>query len=106
MVTRRADNGHDRLELAGELDLASADELRAELSGASNGNGAATIVDLKRLKFIDSTGLGVLFEAFERAHAAGRRLIFTPSSPEVTKVLRLTGLDRILPFEDQPRSDP
>lgn len=92
------------VELDGELDLGWAEALRAELKRCQL-SGPLTVIDLHRLTFIDSTGLGVLFDAFERAQASGRRVVFTRSSPEVERVLHLTGLDRVLPTVPGERFD-
>jgi anti-sigma B factor antagonist len=99
-ITRRpGEGGRSVLELAGELDLAAADALRSELEALEASAPEATVVDLSALRFVDSTGLSVLFDAVERASAEGRRLTFTRSSPEVERTLRLTGLDRVLSFD-------
>jgi len=100
-ITRHAGEGRCLVELQGELDLATADALRVELEAVEADGPEATVVDLRGLRFIDSTGLSVLFDAVERAADNRRRLTFTRSSPEVERTLRLTGLDRILSF-DQP----
>jgi anti-anti-sigma factor len=44
------------VELAGELDVGSVDELEAVLCGASAGAHPRVCLDLSRLAFIDSTG--------------------------------------------------
>jgi anti-sigma B factor antagonist len=99
-ITRRpGDGGRWLLELAGELDLATADAVRSELEAIEADAPETTVVDLSALRFIDSTGLSVLFNAVERAAADGRRITFTRSSPEVERTLRLTGLDRVLSFD-------
>jgi anti-sigma B factor antagonist len=99
-ITRRPGEGGGWLiELAGELDLASADAVRSELEAVEADAPETTVVDLSALRFIDSTGLSVLFDAVERASADGRRITFTRSSPEVERTLRLTGLDRVLSFD-------
>jgi anti-sigma B factor antagonist len=93
----RTEEGRHLIELQGELDLAAAGELRGEFERAGL-DGSETVVDLRRLEFIDSTGLSVLFDAFEKAEAGGRRVVFTRSTPTVERTLRLTGLDRVLPM--------
>jgi anti-sigma B factor antagonist len=98
-ITRRAGEGRALVELDGELDLATADAVRSELEAVEVEGPDATVIDLRSLRFIDSTGLSVLFDAVERAAASRRRLTFTRSSPEVERTLRLTGFDRILSFD-------
>jgi anti-sigma B factor antagonist len=95
-----ASGRHHVLKLAGELDLAGVDVLRAELDRCADG-AEMTVVDLQRLMFIDSTGLCVLFYALERAKAERRRLVFTRSSPEVERTVHLSGLDRVLGLDSR-----
>ena len=94
-----ASGRHHLLELAGELDLAGVDVLRAELDRCADDGAEMTVVDLRRLTFIDSTGLCVLFYALERAKAERRRLVFTRSSPEVERTIHLSGLDQVLALD-------
>jgi anti-anti-sigma factor len=89
------------LELAGELDLAGVDVLRGELDRAADAGAEITVVDLQRLTSIDSTGLSALFYALERATAERRSLVFTRSSPEVERTVRLSGLDRVLALDSR-----
>jgi anti-sigma B factor antagonist len=101
-IRRVIDGRHHLVELVGELDLAASDALRGELDAAADADAELTVIDLRRLRFADSTGLSVLFEAAERANGEGRRIVFTRSSPEVERTLRLTGLDQILTFDASP----
>jgi stage II sporulation protein AA (anti-sigma F factor antagonist) len=88
------------LVLHGELDVAYAPELRQEL-GALAGDGRKLILDLRRLDFIDSSGIAVLLDAARDARRDGWDLgIIRGGSPEVERVLSLTGLDDLLPFTD------
>jgi anti-sigma B factor antagonist len=98
-ITTRVNDGRRAVALAGELDLAAAGVLREELEAADRDHVDSILVDLRDLRFVDSTGLSVLFEAVERANGNGRRITFTRSSPEVERTLRLTGLDQILEFD-------
>ena len=98
-ITTRV-GGEERLvKLSGELDLAAADALREELEAADRDPADSILIDLRELRFVDSTGLSVLYEAVERSNGDGQRIRFTESSPEVARTLRLTGLDRILPVD-------
>jgi anti-sigma B factor antagonist len=79
------------LALQGELDLCSGAELAGRL--ADEGRlGARIIVDLTKLEFIDSAGMGVLHRAAIRAGEEGWTLDLTGPRPNVERVLRLTNL--------------
>ncbi|MDX6595273.1 MAG: anti-sigma factor antagonist [Solirubrobacterales bacterium] len=103
---RTSQAGATRLiQLEGELDLASASALEAELDAALGNGSGHVIVDMGELAFIDSTGLALLVAALGR-DGDGPRLRFIRSrTPAVTKVLKLTGLDARLPFVDDPGGD-
>jgi anti-sigma B factor antagonist len=82
------------------LDIASAETLGGEIRIAEADGASGIVVDLAALRFIDSTGLVVLFNADRRALRDGRDLAMRRGSGHVERVLELTGLDQILPFVD------
>ena len=86
------------LKLSGELDLASNEQLKQaflERDGAE-----AVILDLEELEFIDSVGLRTIYEIWELSRGDGFRLAIVAASPQVRRVMKLTGLDEILPLAD------
>jgi anti-sigma B factor antagonist len=97
------------VRLAGELDVASAPRLRQGVldtlnppaaDGNRNGNGGRTVVlELGEVDFVDSTGLGVMVGLLKRLRADGGELVLRGVQPATTKVLEMTGLDRV--FEVQ-----
>jgi anti-anti-sigma factor len=60
------DVGRPRLGLVGELDMAGADRLHERLRALAQ-RGEPVLLDLRRLQFIDSTGLGELARAVTEA---------------------------------------
>ncbi len=87
------------LSLTGELDMANAATLAAELERAE-GDGATPItVDMRELEFIDSTGIAVLVAAHRRLNDGSERIRLVRSRADgVRRVMDVTGLDRELPF--------
>ena len=51
------------------------------------------MLDLRRLNFLDSTGLRVVASADARARDEGRRLVIVKGPPAVQRVFELTRLD-------------
>jgi anti-sigma B factor antagonist len=93
------------LSLVGELDLANAATLAAELEGHSRGD---LVLDMSRLEFIDSTGIALLVATHRRLNCNGEvrfRLIGSEST-SVCRVMKLTGLDAELPFSDDGHLKP
>ena len=84
------------LRLEGELDTATARELRAALATAMAGDASSVVLDLAGLSFIDSTGIAVFLAAAHQAESQGRSFSLRDPGRMVLKVLRLTGVDRLL----------
>lgn len=75
----------------GELDLASAPKLEAELMAAWESGVELVIVDLRCVDFMDSTGLRVVIEAHQRARDRARRFGVVDGGDQVHKLLTMTG---------------
>jgi anti-sigma B factor antagonist len=85
--------GELRLLVRGDLDVAAADSLLADVARAVADEPARVIVlDLTDVEFIDSSGLRVLLEV-HRGHPSAR---LGPRSASVDRVLELTGTDDLL----------
>ncbi|MDI6100710.1 STAS domain-containing protein [Actinoplanes sp. NEAU-A12] len=82
-----------RAALAGELDLADADEVRDNLAAAAQASQCQVLeVDVSNVTFIDSYALGALVSARNTAAAAGVTLTLVNPSPPVGKAIQVTGL--------------
>ena len=55
-------------------------------------------IDLSRLRFIDSTGIGVLLRVEEQARTRGVALSIVPAPPRVQRVFEVSGVGDALPF--------
>ncbi|MDD7929871.1 STAS domain-containing protein [Microbacterium thalli] len=81
----------------GRLTMVSAREFRErvneEISAAPD---ALVVVDLSDLQFIDSSGLGALVACLKSARQAGGDLRLAAPTEQITMVLGLTNLDRVL----------
>ena len=88
------------LALSGELDLANAETLAAELSKAEGGGAGQIVLDMTQLEFIDSTGIALIVSAHQRLNNGdGERFCLVGSKgPAVRRVMKVTGLDSGLPF--------
>jgi anti-sigma B factor antagonist len=97
------DDGIHVFAIAGELDQATAPQLRDPLRDAIEGGTTAVMIDLTSCGFIDSTGLGVIVEAWktlqERDGEDAGLAICCPE-PEVRRLLELTGLDQTIAIRD------
>jgi anti-anti-sigma factor len=96
-VTVRRERGAVIAEVTGDIDMSTVPGLRERLFGLAD-SGQPLIVDLNRVTFIDSAGLGVLVAAARRADAHGGSLHAVCSRPQTRKLLWLTGVDRRIPL--------
>lgn len=98
--TRTTDDGIAVVEVAGEVDVYTAPTLRQHLRDATAGGAQRIVVDMTEVKFLDSTGLGVLVGAMGRIREVDGNLRLVVSSDHILKVLRITGLDGLIPVDD------
>jgi anti-sigma B factor antagonist len=100
LVLRSERDGETHIvELVGELDIAGAPALDDELQRVEAGDAPSIVVDLRRLEFIDSTGLRLLVMAADRCKDSGR-LALMRGPDQVHRVFELTDLVGRLPFSD------
>lgn len=77
------------------LDAYNVDDVKAELDGVAAEH-PKTVVDLGRVKFVDSSGCGALVEMQKRFHAGGGDLRMCNPTPNVKTVLDMVRLNRVL----------
>jgi anti-sigma B factor antagonist len=94
--------GRAHLVLTGELDLDSAPSLLTAVVAELESGADDIVVDLVRLSFIDSSGLGTLVGCWRRAKNAGAKLVVANPNEDVRTTLEITGLDQILPITNEP----
>ncbi|MHA6756992.1 STAS domain-containing protein [Streptacidiphilus sp. PAMC 29251] len=87
------------LALTGELDHASAGQLRTAVDALALEAGQTLTFDLTGLAFCDSTGITVIIAARNHARAADITLSHVP--PTTVRILRVLGLDQILHVQPQ-----
>ena len=85
------------LRLEGELDASTAPILDEALRrAASDGAAQRLVLDLGKLKFVDSAGLSVLVAAHRRLQHDGAELVVCSPSAAVRRLFDIAGLDRVL----------
>ena len=78
------------LVLRGEFDLTGIEVFESAMAGVSPRG--TLVLDLHELTFMDSSGLGALIVARERARSEGWSLLLSSPQPAVAMVLRISGL--------------
>jgi anti-sigma B factor antagonist len=87
------------VSVAGEVDLATSPELRAALDAAIAAS-SQLVLDLSQVTFLDSTGLGVLVQAHQRALEDGSQLRLVVVESNVRRVIDVTGLDTVFSLHE------
>lgn len=80
----------------GRLTMTSAGELKALVEHAVSQGRTHVVVDLAETTFIDSSGLGALVSGLRAARTASGDLRIARPSDQVTTVLELTTMNRVL----------
>ena len=96
-ITVRRERGVVIAAVTGDIDISTVTRLRERLFELAD-NGETLIVDLNRVTFIDSAGLGALVGAARRAATHGGSLHAVCARPQTRKLLWLTGVDRRIPL--------
>lgn len=82
----------------GELDLFNAAVLQAQLDELRTAGFAHVVLDLRKLTFMDSSGVRLIFREDRRARSAGHRFSLIAGNPQVQRVLSVCGLMERLDF--------
>jgi anti-anti-sigma factor len=100
-VSSKRVNGSEHIRVTGELDLSVIGAVDREMERAEASDATRIVLDLDELEFMDASGVRLLLHLNDRSQNDGRRLRITRAgAPQVQRVLELTGVDELLPFED------
>jgi stage II sporulation protein AA (anti-sigma F factor antagonist) len=91
--------------LVGELDHHTAVEVREVLQKEIQKEIATKVIlDLKGLKFMDSSGVGVILGRYKELERIGGKLVVTGLNETVKKIFQISGLHKIIKvFDDIPQ---
>lgn len=84
------------IALHGELDLATAPELRAELTRHLDAGRRVIRIDTSAVTFIDSTAIAEFINASRRCQDAHGSLILTRVPARVRQIIKIAGLEGLL----------
>ncbi|MGW7266246.1 anti-sigma factor antagonist [Streptomyces sp. NPDC054842] len=89
--------GHTVLEFHGEIDISAALDVVPLLDAETGRPGARIVIDLRPVEFFDCSGLRLLYRARHRVVSRGGELRLVCTHPLTLRILRVTGLGRVLP---------
>ena len=79
----------------GELDVYSAHDFKDPLMEAVSEKQRKIVIDLSKVTFIDSTGLGILVNAAKHLRSHNGKMVLVIKEDGIDQVFRITKLDQI-----------
>lgn len=79
-----------------EIDISNAAQLREDLLSALVQGASLVVADMSDTTFCDSAGVALLARVVRQAAESGSGLRVAASAPAVTRVLALTGIDKLI----------
>jgi anti-sigma B factor antagonist len=99
-IGERVDEGVPIITVVGEIDVATAPQLRESLHRLITQGQATVVLDLLGVTFLDSTALGVLVGALKRCRELGGELHVVVADARIRKIFEITGLDKVFPIAE------
>jgi anti-sigma B factor antagonist len=103
-VEERAGTSPPVIAVRGEIDVATAPQLRECLHRVIAQGDSTVVIDLLGVTFLDSTALGVLVGALKRCRELGGELHLVVSDPRIVKIFEITGLTNVFNIADSLQS--
>jgi anti-sigma B factor antagonist len=87
--------------LEGEVDLASARHLCAEILRQLSTESLGVVLDLSAVRYLDSTGVSLLFDVHRALGERRQRLaIVVPETSNLRRLFKITSLGAVIPIRD------
>jgi anti-sigma B factor antagonist len=93
-------DGIEIVEVEGEIDVYTAPRLRELLIELVNTGFYQLVVNMEKVEFLDSTGLGVLVGGLKRVRAHDGSLDLVCTQERILKIFRITGLTKVFGIHD------
>jgi anti-sigma B factor antagonist len=91
-------NGTSVVTLRGEIDVYTAPRLRQTLIDLVEGGATSIVVDMEKVDFLDSTGLGVLVGGLKRVKDKEGTMKLVATQDRILKIFDITGLSKVFPI--------
>ncbi|MGA8988341.1 STAS domain-containing protein [Aeromicrobium sp.] len=94
-LTSHTEDDFQIIEVGGEIDVYTAPKLREAIAASIDAGHTRLVIDVRKVDFLDSTGLGVLVGALKRVRADGGSLDIVCTQERILKIFEITGLDKV-----------
>jgi anti-sigma B factor antagonist len=92
------------ISLAGEVDVYTSVRARECLIDAVNSGHYFLVLDMRRMEFLDSTGLGVIVGALKRCRSHNGNVVAVAGRIRIFRIFDISGLLRVLPHFNDVRA--
>ncbi len=99
-ITAEPRDDHTILHLRGEFDTFYCPHLHKEIEGLIGQGSVRVALNLRLVKFINSTALGAIIKASKTLDKAGGKLVIARPSRFCADIIQKVGLDRVVPMYD------
>lgn len=96
------ENGVRIVYLRGELDLSVAPDFRQVMEPLALNNETDLVINLKELKYIDSTGIGILLSILKARQGMNAGFFVSEVPDQIRKLFEMTGIAKF--FAEQENS--
>lgn len=86
--------------VGGEIDVYTAPKLRDKITELVNAGNHTLLIDLEKVDFLDSTGLGVLVGGLKKVRAQQGSMELICNQDRLLKIFRITGLAKVFTIHD------
>jgi anti-sigma B factor antagonist len=97
-VESREVDGIGIISLDGEVDVYTAPKLKSRLVDLVDEGKYNIIINLQKVEFMDSSGLGVLVGGLKRVKSHQGSIILVCTQENILKIFKITGLVKVFPI--------
>lgn len=97
-IESKEEDGIGIISLEGEVDVYTAPKLKSRLIDLVDEGKYNIVVDLQKVEFMDSSGLGVLVGGLKRVKSHNGSVTLVCTQENILKIFRITGLVKVFPI--------
>ena len=98
--TVREEAGITIVNLEDNIDVSCAPELRDILKGMIDGGTRRILINLEKVSFMDSSGLGIFVAAYKMTNQVGGAIKFAKPQKTLEKIFELTRIHKVFDIFD------
>jgi len=100
--TRVLNEKAQAVEVQGEIDVYTSPRVKETINELIEKGHYQLVINLEGVRYIDSTGLGVLIGALKKVREHNGRILLVCTNPQIKKIFNITGLVKIFEiFKDE-----